>query len=123
MDGDVTKAPEDLPTLLASLRGALSRCFHPVSQSAKRPFSGGLVGVAAYDLARWIERLPERLEPRAGEPQLALLAPESILAFDHLTRKVALFHAGSEEDRRVLRDEVIEALRSTVPSPPRGGSF
>jgi len=38
--------------------------------------------------------------------------------FDHLTRAIALLHAGSEAERAALRKEVIAALRG--PIPPNG---
>ena len=44
-------------------------------------------------------------------PEAHYLAPRSMLVFDHLTRGVALLHAGSDEERAALRKEVIRALR------------
>jgi anthranilate synthase component 1 len=37
------------------------------------------------------------------------------LVFDHLTRGVALLHAGSESERTALRREVVQALRGAIP--------
>jgi anthranilate synthase component 1 len=42
------------------------------------------------------------------------MATESILVFDHLTRRIALLHAGSESEREALRKEVVGALRGPV---------
>ena len=42
---------------------------------------------------------------------LHYVAPQSLLVFDHLTRGIALLHAGSEAERQSLRREVIAALR------------
>ncbi len=52
-------------------------------------------------------------------PALHYVAPRSLLVFDHLTRGIALLHAGSEEDRRSLRKEVIRALRGGLPHTGR----
>jgi anthranilate synthase component 1 len=81
------------------------------------PFGGGLVGIAAYDLVRQFERLPA---PPAGSawpasPEAAYLATDSLLVFDHLTRRIALLHAGSDNERGRLRAEVIRLLRGPLP--------
>jgi anthranilate synthase component 1 len=85
------------------------------------PLSGGLVGFSSYDLVRWFERLPARAA-RAGDfPDLHYVAPRSLLVFDHLTRGIALLHAGSETDRVALRREIVTALRGPVPVLGEGG--
>ena len=59
----------------------------------------------------------------AGVPALHYVAPRSVLVFDHLTRGVALLHAGSEAERRSLRTEVVRALRGGLPNGPRPGRY
>jgi anthranilate synthase component 1 len=54
-------------------------------------------------------------------PEAAYLAAESLLVFDHLTRRIALLHAGSEAERLRLRAEVIRLLRGALPSAPVAG--
>lgn len=78
------------------------------------PFTGGLVGAFGYDVVRYFERIPSNSMELAGLPQAALVAPVSVLVFDHLTRRVALLHSGSETERRQLRQEVIHALRGGI---------
>ena len=51
----------------------------------------------------------------SGVPALHYVAPRSVLVFDHLTRGIALVHAGPEEERRALRREVVRALRGALP--------
>src|SRR5690606_33857863 len=51
------------------------------------------------------------------------IAPASLLVFDHLTRRVALLHSGSEDERQRLRAEVVAALRGGIDAPPRAGGF
>ena len=78
------------------------------------PFTGGLVGAFGYDVVRYHERLPPNRAELQGLPQAALVAPASVLVFDHLTRRVALLHSGSERERNQLRREVIHALRGGI---------
>jgi anthranilate synthase component 1 len=56
-------------------------------------------------------------------PALHYVAPRSLLVFDHLTRGIALVHAGSDEERRSLRKEVIRALRGALPNGVRRGRY
>ena len=78
------------------------------------PFTGGLVGAFGYDVVRYFERLPPNRAELPNLPQATLVAPASMLVFDHLTRRVALLHSGTERERRQLREEVIEALRGGI---------
>ncbi|HHN75104.1 MAG TPA: anthranilate synthase component I family protein [Acidobacteria bacterium] len=112
--------------ILDALREALAEAPEPRAEGAACPFAGGLVSIASYDLVRDFEaRSLPPLPPEAG-PVLLATAPRSLLVFDHLTRRAAVFDDGSEADRRSLRREVDRALRcSTVrtrpgrpPSPP-----
>ena len=79
------------------------------------PFNGGLVGVSGYDVVRLFERLPKAKAPQTGIPMAAFSAPSSLLVFDHLTRRVALLHEGSDAERAALRGEVTKLLRGAVP--------
>jgi anthranilate synthase component 1 len=85
------------------------------------PFRGGLVGAASYDLARWFERLPSPHAPR--DPDAVYVATRSLLAFDHLTRRAALLHAGSEPERQSLARELRRLLRGAMQARPGGGGF
>lgn len=105
--------------VLAALRKALADAPRPGPAIEGLPYQGGLVGVAAYDLVRYFERLPETAEKLPRVPDAAYIAPSSLLVFDHLTRRVALLHDGSEAQRKALRQEVIAALRGPLP-PQRG---
>jgi anthranilate synthase component 1 len=114
VDGVRHARPADQPALLASLRDALARAPRPDVEQNGFPLHGGLVGVASYDLVRYFERLPARA--RAGDagespPDAHYVAPRSLLVFDHLTRRAALLHAGSDAERQSLRREVVRALR------------
>jgi len=117
--------PADQTELLQALRTALARAPRPQAPGAGAdfPLAGGLVGYASYDIVRYFERLrPTTPEPGAM-PDLHYVAPASLLVFDHLTRGIALLHAGSESERQSLRREVIAALRGAVPASRVQGSF
>ncbi len=118
--GDETQpAPGTPAALLAAFRDALARAPRP-GAGLQLPFSGGLVGAAGFDLLRRLDHLP-RLPPRAGDmPEAAWFAPRSLLVFDHISRRVALLHAGSAAEREVLRKEVVQALRGPLPAPVEG---
>ncbi len=106
--------------LLSGLRTALRLAPKPEPDIAGVPLAGGLVGYAAYDVVRYFERLPSRARGVSGVPALHYVAPRSVLVFDHLTRGIALLHAGSEQERRSLRQEVVRALRGATPNGRRG---
>lgn len=96
------------------LRRVMNDAPDLVPQFDGLPFTGGLVGAFGYDVVRYYERLPPNRAELQGLPQAALVAPASVLVFDHLTRRVALLHSGSERERTQLRQEVIHALRGGI---------
>jgi len=108
--------PASRDALLLQLREALAGAPRPLPEVPGVPLAGGLVGVSAYDLVRFFERLPNRARPDLPVPDACYLAPRSFLVFDHVTRGMALLHAGPDSERRLLRAEIIRALRGPVPS-------
>ena len=116
-------APHSAPELLAGLRRALAAAPRPLPELGTVPLAGGLVGYTSYDVVRYFERLPERAARLPNAPPLLhYVAPRSLLVFDHLTRAIALLHAGSEAERAALRREVIRALRGPMPQGPKQGA-
>jgi anthranilate synthase component 1 len=119
---ELLPAPRDAAGLLAGLRSALRQAPRPLPEISSVPLAGGLVGYTAYDVVRYFERLPVRAARLANAPPLLhYVAPRSMLVFDHLTRAIALLHAGSDAERAALRREVIAALRGPLPAPRRAG--
>ena len=119
---EVQPSPPNATVLLGALRAALASAPQPRPEIASVPLAGGLVGYAAYDVVRFFERLPPRTAHAA--PALHYVAPRSLLVFDHLTRGVALLHAGSEAERAALRREIVAALRGGLPhGRGRPGSY
>jgi anthranilate synthase component 1 len=116
VDGQRRPVPASAAELLAALRAALAAAPRPEPYIPEVPLAGGLVGYTAYDIVRFFERLPRHAAPLPSSPPLLhYLAPRSLLVFDHLTRAIALLHAGSEIERAALRREVIAALRGPMP--------
>jgi anthranilate synthase component 1 len=116
-------APRTQAELLDGLRAALARVPLPSPALGQVPLAGGLVGFAAYDVVRYFERLPSLAQPLPGVPMLHYLAPRSLLVFDHVSRGIALLHAGSDAERASLRHEVVAALRGPVPHGSGAGGF
>jgi anthranilate synthase component 1 len=119
-------APRDRDELLRELRGALAAAPRPAApgmEGVEPPLAGGLVGYSAYDLVRFFERLPARTADARPFPLLHYRAPRSLLVFDHLTRGIALLHAGDDAERRSLRREVVAALRGALPRGERAGGY
>ena len=122
--GAKREAPATQAALLEALRVGLALAPRPTADGATAgfPLAGGLVGYASYDIVRFFEKLPRRNRGTAAVPDMHYVAPRSLLVFDHLTRGIALLHAGSEAERQSLRREVIAALRGGLPAErPRGG--
>jgi anthranilate synthase component 1 len=116
VDGQLLATPASGTDLLESVRSQLKRAPALAPEVPGLPLQGGLVGLVGYDFVRRIEKLAPARGP--GEPELMLVAPRSMLVFDHLTRRVALLHAGPEWERQSLRREIISALRGPQPAPP-----
>ena len=118
--------PANQAELLQALRDALARAPRPTAEGAEAgfPLAGGLVGYASYDVVRWFQKLPRRHAVDAAPvPDLHYVAPRSLLVFDHLTRGIALLHAGSEAERQSLRREVVRALRGGLPAENGRGGY
>lgn len=103
----------DRASLLTALREALKAAPEPGPVPDGVPFSGGLVGALGFGLHHWMEDLGG---PFPETPVARFFAPRSVLVFDHMTRRAALLHDGSEEERNELRSDIVDALRGGVPT-------
>ncbi len=121
LGAETLPVPTDQEELLAAMRRALESSPELTPVSDALPFRGGMVGAAAYDIVRHFERLPGGPAIEVSTPQAAWVAPSSVLVFDHLTRRAALLHAGSEAERQAVRRDVVRALQAGIPARPRGG--
>ena len=98
--------------LRLALRETAPRSMAPGTELI--PFGGGLVGVAGFDLVRCLNGLPPSRHPDRENLGVYVVS-ESILVFDHLTRRIALLHTGSDAERQSLRADVIAALLGPAP--------
>ncbi|MBI2917478.1 MAG: aminodeoxychorismate synthase component I [Chloroflexi bacterium] len=85
------------------------------------PFVGGAVGYFAYDLGRYLERLPSRATDDLSLPEMVVCFYDAVLAFDHLEgRAYALAPdlPGRPPTAERLRDMVDLAREATcLPGP------
>ena len=123
IDGNRVEGPQNQSGWQTLMREVLARSPELYPKIDGIPFTGGLVGATGFDTVRYFERLPANRTELEGLPQACFVAPESVLIFDHLTRRVALLHAGTEGERRALRNELIHALRGGVKDTSQGGRF
>ena len=113
--------PSNKEEILSLMRQGLQAAPSLAPDHPDLPFCGGLVGVSSYDLVRLFENLPDDREGEGEVPEAHWLAPSSLLVFDHLTRRAAVFHDGSDEERHAVRNDVVRALQGGVPVRKRGG--
>ncbi|MGH8914219.1 MAG: anthranilate synthase component I family protein [Acidimicrobiia bacterium] len=106
--------------LMDGLRKTLAGCPAPGPVTGAVPFHGGLVGAVGFSVAH---RLAGRTPPPGPVPELQLYAPPSVIVFDHLSRRAALLHDGSEEERVALRREVMSLLAKGLPGPNATGGL
>ena len=116
LDGKSRKVGER-GQLLGVLREALERAPRLAPELDEVPFFGGLVGATGYGVARHFERLPGHDGER---PDAIYTAPRSLLVFDHLTRRAALLHEGTDAERAALRKGIVRALRGPLPDRSKG---
>jgi anthranilate synthase component 1 len=114
VNGESRARPRDQREYLDALRETLGQAPQP-QPAEDLPFAGGLVGVSGYDVVRLFEKLPRNTEKQTSVPDAAFVAPVSLLVFDHVTRRIALLHAGPENERQALRAQVIRQLRGPIP--------
>jgi len=115
--------PANQQELLEALRDAQQLAPRLLPEVEGLPFTGGLVGVAGYDTVRYFERLenPPPLNDGPVPPEAAYMGVDSMLVFDHLSRRIALLHSGSEEERQQLKIQVRELLAGPRPQTKGGG--
>jgi len=106
--------PADAAELLSGLRTAFASLPPLEPYLPAVPLSGGLIGAASYELARYFEPQSQRAVPLATRALAHYLAPRSVLVFDHAAGSMALMHAGTAGERQALRREVLRALRSPI---------
>jgi anthranilate synthase component 1 len=101
--------------------------YRPAPQPDLPPFSGGAVGMFAYDLVRSVEPLGEPNPDPLGLPDLALMLTDVLVVFDHLKHTITLLaNVYADEDLELSYSQATETLRELrarlagpVPPPAR----
>ena len=73
-----------------SVLGAAWRAMKGPRLPGLPPLTGGFVGYLAYDVVRWIERLPDKAVDELGLPELTMLLVTDLAAVDHHECSVVL---------------------------------
>ncbi len=115
--GESMATPKSTEELLQCFRQVLNELPDLKPEITDMPFSGGLVGFGSYDLVRYFESIPKPTSKSCDldAPDASYIAPKSLIIFDHLTRRIALLHVGSESERMELKQQVIKLLRGPIP--------
>jgi anthranilate synthase component 1 len=81
------------------------------------PFVGGAIGYAAYDVVRYVERLPNAPKDDRGLPDLDFGFYESLVVFDHVNKTVmvlSLVRTGPGIDSQAAYAASVERIREIV---------
>ncbi|MEM7133589.1 MAG: anthranilate synthase component I [Chloroflexota bacterium] len=97
----------------------------PISVSELPVFTGGLVGYFAYDMVRFIEKLPSTAKKELQLPDMALLFTDNMVVFDHVRhRLLVIANMRIETDLRsayadaIARiDKIVGDLRQPLVTP------
>ncbi len=91
------------------------------------PFSGGLIGMASFELGLRLEamkRRPFRIEGRQPWPELVVLCYPAVLAFDHHKRTLTTIGRGATPaEAETARDALTALYQRTPVSDPAAGPF
>jgi len=116
--------PRETADFLREMTAAITTDHH---RSDLPPFSGGLVGMASFELGLRLEamkRRPFRIEGRQPWPELVMLCYPAVLAFDHHDRTLtAIGRGATPEDAGAARDALIGLYEQTPAAGPVTGSF
>lgn len=102
---------------MESLRGFIEAC-RVDGMDDLPPMAAGAFGYVGYDMARYMERLPETAPDPAGVPTALLMRPGVVLIFDGVRQEIILAapeRGGAEAARKRL--DAVEALLDQ-PLPP-----
>lgn len=120
-EGQAPEGAAGVATPLESVRRVLESFRAPPLEGLP-PFHGGAVGYLGYDVVRYLEKLPQTTNDDVGVPELMLMFPRTVLAFDHLRQKITIVGnvvQGDSYDDAVTRiDRIIDKLGEAMPYRP-----
>lgn len=82
------------------------------------PFHSGAVGYMGYDVVRYLEQLPISRPNHLGAPEMIMIFPRTMIAFDHLKQRITVVSnvvgggTRAEAERRV--DDVVKLLEQPL---------
>lgn len=88
-------------------------------------FTGGAVGYFAYDMVRFMERLPATAERKLDIPDMALLFADNLVVFDHVRHRLIVIanmrvesdHRAAYADAVARIDQIVADLRCPLTPP------
>ncbi len=95
--GNDEEVISDCANPMAFMRDFMKR-YEPVPEPKLPPFVGGAVGYTSYDLVRSFEKLPDKNRDELKLPDCIFMIADSLLAFDHVRRKILLIHNAHVSD-------------------------
>lgn len=118
--GSVPANVETAPDPLSALEHAIEAYRTPALPGLP-PLHGGAVGYLGYDVARYIERLPQTTKDDLGFPEMVMLFIGRLLVFDHLRQRLTVISnvaIGDEPARQydeavASAEELVERLATT----------
>lgn len=94
---------------------------HRATEPGLPPFSGGAVGMLAYDIVRYFEQLPDTCADDLEVDDMAMMLTSTVVAFDHAKNVIKIIAQAedTEEGRASAEAEVRRVSeRLTGPLPP-----
>lgn len=89
------------------------------------PFLGGMVGMFAYDIVRYFERLPDTTKDDLDVPDLKMMLVDTVVVFDHARNSLRVITladpslAGYDAAQARVRD-LVDRIRGPLPPLPTG---
>ena len=84
--------------------------YRPAQISGLPIFWGGAVGYASYDMARFIEDLPNKPKDDLNLPDSVFLITDKMIIFDHLTHSVKIVACASIDSAKKVKEVYDSAL-------------
>lgn len=88
-------------------------------------FLGGAVGMFAYDIVRFFERLPDTCEDDLNVDDMAMMITDTVVVFDHVKNIIRIIAVAQESEDSYHEatakiDAIIAKLAQPLPSLPTG---
>ena len=110
-------------TPLDALREAMGEPFEPVPGLPL--LTGGAVGMLAYDMVRWFERLPDNTVDDNLVDDMAMMLVDTVVVFDHAKNLIRIVATADPTEEGYARasaeiEWILSRLQAERPPLPRG---